>query len=190
MSKAYDSLYYINLKDLSCLMLHSFFKPHAQYPDRVDATSHDDALAFDLKSFFDKPVMGWGVFHSRFDHADRHFEVCMRGEWRDYGGILYEDFVWNDGAKENRQWHLSYDEKDSKKFTAKAHDIIGTGYGQTHGNAMRMLYTMDVTRQNGQHIILDIDDRLYRVRDNVIMNKTIIKKFGFMVGNLTSTFVK
>lgn len=171
-------------------MLHSLFKPHAAYPDRVDATSQDAALAFDLQNFFDKPVMGWGVFHSRFNYADRHFEVCMNGDWNENGGILYEDFVWNDGTKEKREWQLDFTDKKAQKFTAKAHDIIETGYGQIHHNAMRMLYTMDVVRQNGQNIALDIDDRLYRVRDNVIMNKTIIKKFGLMVGNLTSTFVK
>ena len=164
------------------------FLSHKTYPENNASTSQEHK--FNLKKFFDKPVMGWGVFHNRFNSVDRHFEVTMRGEWTDTGGILYEDFVWSDGKQEKREWAISFDKNDPNCFTAMAHDINDKAYARINDNVLRMRYNMNITRENGSNILLNIDDRLYQVRENVVMNKTIIKKFGLLIGDLTTTFVK
>ncbi|MEM6602825.1 MAG: DUF3833 family protein [Pseudomonadota bacterium] len=164
-----------------------FTSSPSDFPASVDATSAD--LPFDFKRFFTGDVEGWGVFHGRNQHADQHFSAAMHTKWLSSDeAILNEDFIWSDGRKQERKWHITFEDTD--RFTATADDIIGKAYGLIEDNALRMSYEMIVTRASGQKINLTFDDRLYRVSEKSIINKTLIKKFGIHIGSLSSAFVK
>jgi hypothetical protein len=55
------------------------------------------------------------------------------------------------------------------------------------GNAIHMNYVLDVPLASGKNIGIRMDDWLYQVSDNSIVNVTSMSKFGFSVGEVVLT---
>jgi Protein of unknown function (DUF3833) len=151
-----------------------------------DFTDKNNPL--DIKTFFANKASGSGVFFDYSDKADRHFYVTFAGEEKDNDFYLTEDFIWSDGEKQQRIWHLTF--QDDKNFTGTAADVVGTAKGKMLHNGIHMLYTLRVKRQDGSMIDLNMDDKMYLTEKNTIVNRAKAKKFGFTVGELVATFSK
>lgn len=153
-------------------------------PDYTDKTKN-----FNIRNFFAKQAQGSGVFFDYNDKADRHFYVTFSGNPKnDKDFYLTEDFIWSDGEKQQRVWHLVF--QDDTYFTGTASDIVGEAKGKVLHNGLHMLYTLRAKRQDGSTIDLNMDDRIYLTDNNTLINRAKAKKFGFTVGELVATFTK
>jgi len=152
-------------------------------PDFTD-TKH----ILNIRDFFSETASGSGVFFDYSDKAYRHFYVTFKGQEKGQDFYLTEDFTWSDGEKQQRIWHLVF--QDDKNFTGTADDVVGTAKGKLLNNSLHMLYTLRVKRENGDEIDLNMDDRMYLTQENVIINRAKAKKYGFTVGELVATFSK
>ena len=144
--------------------------------------------AFEPKAFFSGFITAHGVIKDFSGEVTRTFNADIDGCWRDNTGTLDERFVFDDGEKQSRLWTLT--ETTNNNFVATAGDVVGDGYAVTAGNAFFLEYTLRVQLADGDSIDLRIDDRMYRVSDNVVINQSVMNKFGIPVGEILLTLVR
>jgi len=142
---------------------------------------------FDLQSYFDGDVIAWGIIQNRSDQVTRRFCVELNAGWEKNKGVLAEKFYFDDGEISYRNWQLV---KISKgHYSGTAEDVIGTAVGKHKGFAFNLQYTLDlIVDDSNYHVTMD--DWMYQIDENKVVNKTAISKFGFNVANVTLFFDK
>lgn len=155
------------------------------------STSVDDYQArepaFAPEDFFNGALTAHGVVKDFSGTAIRHFSADILGCWSEGVGTLDEDFVFDDGARQKRVWTLT--PNGSQTYVGTAGDVVGAGLARWHGNAMFLDYTLRIELESGP-IEVKIDDRMYRVSDNVVINESKMRKFGFGVGEILLTIIR
>ena len=135
-----------------------------------------------LERFFDGPLKGWGTVQDRSGKVLRRFVVDIDARWAGSTGTLDEHFVFDDGERQRRVWTLTRQPDGS--YTGRAHDVVGEAQGRGAGYAFNFAYTLKVP-VDGREIELAIDDWMYLVDDNNLINRSEMKKFGIRVGDIT-----
>ena len=155
------------------------------------STSVDDYQArepaFAPEDFFNGALTAHGVVKDFSGTAIRHFRADIIGCWSEGVGTLDEDFVFDDGEQQKRVWTLT--PNGSQTYVGTAGDVVGEGLARWQGNAMFLDYTLRIELENGP-IEVKIDDRMYRVSDNVVINESKMRKFGFGVGEILLTIIR
>ncbi len=140
-----------------------------------------------LRTFFDGELRAYGVLQNRSGKVTRKFTADIEANWDGNTGYLNEVFVFDDGERAIRNWTLNVE--PSGNVFGTANDVIGIAKGRISGSAMRWVYTLSVPYNDGT-IHVKIDDWLYLVNNEKIINKSVLKKFGFTVGHLTLVIEK
>ena len=155
------------------------------------STSVDDYQArepaFAPEDFFNGALTAHGVVKDFSGTAIRHFSADIMGCWSDGVGTLDEDFVFDDGEQQKRIWTLTPD--GDQTYIGTAGDVVGEGLARWQGNAMFLDYTLRIELEDGP-LDVKIDDRMYRVSDNVVINESKMRKFGFGVGEILLTIIR
>ena len=139
----------------------------------------------DLRSYFDGPLVAWGIVQDRSGEMRRSFRVDMVGRWDGDTGVLEEDFFWDDGETERRVW--SFTRIDEHRYTGTASDVVGKARGEAFGNALHWRYTLALP-WNERSVNVTLDDWMWLIQDGVLVNRSEIRKFGFRVGEVTIFF--
>ena len=147
----------------------------------------DDQLKLEPEKFFDGNLNAYGVIKDRSGKVTRRFEASILASWENGIGTLDEDFVFDDGEQQKRIWTLT--PNGSQTYTGTAGDVVGEGLAHWQGNAMFLDYTLRIELEDGP-IDVKIDDRMYRVNDNVVINESKMRKFGFGVGEILLTIMR
>lgn len=142
---------------------------------------------FELESFFSGPLSAHGILKNRSGEVIRYFNATLNGSWENGVGTLAEVFVFDDGEVQNRTWTMTPNDKGT--YTATANDVVGSGEVNISGNALFMNYVLQVP-YDGDLIEVNVDDRMYMVKDGVVMNESVMTKFGFDVGYLSIVIQK
>ena len=142
---------------------------------------------FDLKTYFNGTVDGWGIFTDRSGKVVKRFLVTMNCSWKGDEGILDEDFVYADGTKDKRIWRMK--KLADGRYEGRADDVLGVGNGQQSGNAFRWGYTLLLPVDKTTYEV-QFDDWMYQMDDQVVINKATMSKFGFTLGELVVNFKK
>jgi hypothetical protein len=144
----------------------------------------------DIRSYLNGKVKAWGILEDRSEKVTRRFTVEMEGKWSGNEGVLEEHFTFDDGEKSKRIWTIKF--SDDHHFTASAGDVIGVAKGSQYGNALQMEYVLDleVDKKKNTRYKVTLDDWMYLLDDNTLVNKSTIKKFGITFGKLTIFFQK
>ena len=144
-----------------------------------------------LEEFFDGHLTAHGVILTRGGSVRRSFNATMDGVWREREGVLQgtltEDFVFNDGEKLQRVWEFT--KTGEGTYTGTASDVTGTGTLATSGNALRMDYVLQVP-VGDSNMDITVEDWLWLMEPDVIVNKSSMYKFGFRVGEIITTILK
>lgn len=142
-----------------------------------------------IEEYFEGPSKAYGILFDRNGVPQRQFSVDLVGTWDKESKTLTldEDFVFNDGENSQRKWVIT--KVGDKQYTGKAGDVIGEATGISHGNAFQWKYLLNVPYK-GSTIDLDIDDWLYLNEDNVLINRSVMYKYGFKVGEIVISFNK
>jgi hypothetical protein len=141
----------------------------------------------DLQEYFDGPLVAWGIVQDRSGEVTRSFRVDMVGRWDGDTGILEEDFTWSDGQPERRVW--TFRKLDEHRYAGTAADVVGEARGEAFGNALRWRYTLALPWNDGT-INVALDDWMWLIQDDVLVNRSEIRKFGLRVGEVTLFFQK
>ena len=145
----------------------------------------DERPALDLFRYFDGTVDAWGQFHERSGKVVRRFKVLIRGTVKDDRLTLEEDFVYSDGEKERRVWVI--DRVGERRYRGTAGDVVGEAVGEAAGNALNWRYVLAV-EVDGRTWHLSLDDWMYLQDERVMLNRTVMSKFGFTVGEIFIAF--
>ena len=68
-------------------------------------------------------------------------------------------------------------------YAATAGDVRGEGRASTSGNSMFLDYVLTIELEDGS-IDVAVDDRMYLVSENVLINESSLTKFGLPVGGI------
>lgn len=140
----------------------------------------------DLRTYFSGTVDGWGMVQDRSGKVLRRFHVVIVCNWNGDTGTLDETFDWSDGKKEKRIWTVV---KNGDRYTGRAGDVVGEAAGEASGNALRWNYVLRLPADQGGHEV-DVDDWMYMVDADTLLNRSTINKFGIRFGDITISFRK
>lgn len=163
---------------LTCLLLGSCGNVSVE-----DYASQQPKL--DLAAFFSRPVQAWGMFQKRSGEVAKRFHVCIASHRAGERLILDERFVYSDGERQRRVWTLTPERPGHWRGTAG--DVIGEARGEMAGNALRWRYQLDLP-VDGRHWQVDMDDWMYLMDDDTLINRTSMRKLGVEVGQITLFF--
>lgn len=133
------------------------------------------------QEFFNGNLNAHGVVKDRSGKVTRYFNATIKAYWENGVGTLDEKFIFDDGEIQYRTWKLS--PTTSGKFNATAGDVIGMGEGKFAGNAINLNYVLAV-KYNNSMINLRVDDWMWLVDSNTVLNESTLTKFGFKVGSV------
>ncbi|QKJ86271.1 DUF3833 domain-containing protein [Paramixta manurensis] len=146
---------------------------------------HTQQPALDIFHYFQGKTEAWGMVQDRSGKQLRRFHVDVDGDVKGDTLTLNERFVYDDGERQQRVWHIR--RTDTGRYTGTAGDIDGVATGQAAGNAFNWRYSMNVTAK-GSTWLLHFDDWMYLQDQTHLFNKTAMKKFGVTVGTVTLFF--
>jgi hypothetical protein len=133
------------------------------------------------EQFFNGQLTAHGVVKDRGGKVMRYFSASIDASWRDGVGTLDERFVFDDGERQTRVWTLK--PVGDNNYIATAGDVIGDGKMKIAGNSLFLDYVLRIP-YDGDTLDLHIDDRMYLVSERVLLNESIMTKFGFEVGRI------
>lgn len=139
------------------------------------------------EQFFSGRLTAHGVVMNRGGRVTRHFNADIQASWEDGIGTLEEDFVFDDGEQQRRVWTLTPDGDGG--YIGRAGDVVGDGALSFAGNAVFLDYVLRVPYRDGS-IDVRVDDRMYLVSPDVLVNESKLSKFGFGVGRILLTIVR
>ena len=131
------------------------------------------------ESFFDGDLTAHGVVKDRGGKVIRYFNADIRASWNNGIGTLEEDFVFDDGEISRRVWTLT--PTGDGRYSGTAGDVVGAGEVQVAGNSMFLDYVLRIPYGDGT-LDLRIDDRMYLVTPDILINESRMTKFGIDVG--------
>ncbi|MNT02870.1 hypothetical protein D3C72_1373810 [compost metagenome] len=112
-----------------------------------------------------------------------HVRIESRVEGRQL--ILDERFLYSDGTRQRRVWTL--EQTGAGHWRGRADDVIGEARGEVAGNALRWRYRLDLP-VDGRHWEVDLDDWMYLMDEDTMINRTSMSKLGVEVGQVTLFF--
>lgn len=142
----------------------------------------DSKPEISLQEFFNGRIKAWGILQDRSGKVKRRFDVDMEGRWEGDVGKLYETFAFYDGEKQERVWTII--KQPDGTYQGTAADILDTATGKSSGSAVQWNYTMDLP-VDGKTYRIKFDDWMFAMNDGVLVNRSYLKKFGFVVAELT-----
>ena len=151
-------------------------------------TYADNQPQFDLTHYFDGNLTAHGIIKSRSGQVTRYFNVTITGEWDSDGvGTLTEDFICDDGERQQRVWVMTPD--GDNNYWAVAGDVKEPAKMALAGNALFMKYQLLIPYKN-RNIYLTVDDRMYAVDEATIINESKLSKFGINLGSIKLVIIK
>jgi len=138
-----------------------------------------------LEEFFAGRTTAWGQFQDRFGEVRRRFRVDVEGTWDGKTLTLVEDFVYNDGATEQRVWTLQKTGPDT--WTGTAPGVIGSATGEVRGDAFNWTYAIDLPEESGG-FRADFNDWMWRLDEDRLLNRAYVSRFGVELGEVIIFF--
>lgn len=140
-----------------------------------------------IEEYFDGKVYAWGIFEDRFGNIRRQFQVEIDGEWDGKTLTLDEQFLYDDGERDQRIWEITSSTTGSYKGLAE--DVIGSASGTSQGNALNWQYDIDLKVGDGSWRVT-FDDWMLLQQGGVLINRAYVKKWGFTIGTVTLSFMR
>lgn len=152
---------------------------------------NDDEILSDrklnLEEFFEGRTVAYGQFQDRFGTVQRRFTVEIDGTWDGRTLRLVEDFVYDDGATEQRIWTLEKTGEDSWKGSAPG--VIGTASGTERGDTFNWRYRIDLPVRDGT-MRVDFNDWMWLQSEDRLLNRAYVSRFGIRLGEAIIQFEK
>lgn len=140
-----------------------------------------------LEDYFNGTLDAWGMFQKRDGTVVKRFKVVIDARWEGDQGVLDEHFTYSDGTTQRRVWRITRTGEDT--YTGRADDVVGVADGRVSGNSLYWDYTLRLTVDDDVYEV-QFDDWMFLQEDGVMLNRSVMKKFGFRLGDVTLFFKK
>ncbi|NMZ11020.1 DUF3833 domain-containing protein [Pseudomonas proteolytica] len=145
----------------------------------------DQQPTLDLERFFSQPVKAWGMFQKRSGEVAKRFEVNIVSRREGNNLILDERFLYSDGTRQRRVWVLTPTGQGG--WIGRADDVVGVADGQAAGNTLHWRYRLNLPVGDSTYE-MSMDDWMYLMDEDTLINRTRMSKFGVEVGQVTLFF--
>ena len=145
----------------------------------------DQQPTLDLGRFFSQPVKAWGMFQKRSGEVAKRFEVNIVSRREGNNLILDERFLYSDGTRQRRVWVLTPTGQGG--WIGRADDVVGVASGQVAGNTLHWRYRLNLPVGDSTYE-MSMDDWMYLMDEDTLINRTRMSKFGVEVGQVTLFF--
>ena len=139
----------------------------------------------DLEKYFIGTTDAWGMFQQRDGAVIKRFHVVLEGKKINDQLVLDEQFKYDDGTTQQRIWRLK--KRADGSWIGLADDVKGEAIGQIAGNALNWRYTLLVP-VDGSIYEMQMDDWMYLMDDDSMINRASMRKFGVEFGQVTLFF--
>lgn len=139
---------------------------------------------FDVRTFFDGNIKAWGIVQDFSGSMVQQFTVDITGTKSAADQMTLDEtfhYQMGDGVK-HRVWILKTQQDGSVSGTAE--DIKGIATGAYFGNAFQFQYQMDLPVDDTTYSVT-FDDWMWAFDEQTLINRSYIKKFGFVVAEVT-----
>ena len=154
----------------------------------VDVTQYqNERPELRLEEYFNGTLDAWGMFQKRDGTVVRRFKVVIDARWEGDSGVLDEKFTYSDGTRQRRVWKIT--RTGDNTYSGRADDVVGVAEGRVSGNSLHWVYTLSLP-VDGKVYEVQFDDWMHLQEDGVMLNRSVMKKFGFRVGEVTLFFKK
>lgn len=157
---------------------------HAAFYGQSPADYDEGYPTFDMRQHLNGEMLCEGVIFGPLGRVTSTFVAEFNVQWNGDKGTMKETFRYNDGSTQDRCWYITL--TDGAGFTCAADDVPGGGQGTLSGPAVQMLYNIKLPEASGGHVLNTVD-WMYLTPDNVIVNRSQFRKFGFKVAELVAT---
>ena len=147
----------------------------------------DNTPVMVVEEFFNGSLRAHGIVKDRGGKVIRYFNASINASWVDGVGTLDEVFRFDDGEEQRRIWKLARD--DDGNYVGTANDVVGSSTLEVAGNSLFLDYVLRIPYGDGT-LDLNIDDRMYLVSERVLINESVMTKWGFDVGQITLVIEK
>lgn len=155
---------------------------------RVDVQTYSqEKPTFEVRQFFEGRVEAWGMFQKRSGEVVKSFHVQVNGHSEGDKLILDESFTYSDGTKQKRVWTLT--PAGPGQWRGTAGDVVGEARGEVAGNTLRWNYVLNLP-VDGKEYEVQLDDWMYMMDKDTLINRSYMTKFGVEVGQITLFFRK
>jgi hypothetical protein len=145
------------------------------------------APQFDLREHLQGPILCEGVIYGPTGRVTSRFVADFHARWEGNIGTMTEEFRYDSGAIQNREWRLTLG--NDGRIRAEADDLVGEGTGRQEGSAVQLKYRIQLPDSAGGHV-LDTTDWMYLVENGAIINRSQFRKYGIKVAELVATMRK
>lgn len=135
----------------------------------------------DLRQYFNGHLIAHGMIQDRSGKVIRRFEADIFASWQGDRGVLDEVFRFDDGEIQTRCWRL---QAKGDNYTGTAGDVLGQAQGKVSGNALNWQYDLQI-QVDGKPMSIHLNDWLYLLDQQHLLNKAEMTKYGFKVGEIT-----
>lgn len=141
----------------------------------------------DLRTYFEGTLDAHGIFQNRSGEVVRRFHVLIEASWEGDVGVLDEHFTYSDGETQRRVWTITRHGRG--QYTGTADDVVGEAVGEARGNALRWRYVLALPVGDKVYNV-NFDDWMFLMDDRVMLNRSVMSKFGIRLGEVTLSFYK
>jgi len=141
----------------------------------------------DLRQYFNGTLEAHGIFQDRSGEVVKRFTVIIDASWQGEVGTLDERFTYSDGSTQRRVWTIT--RTGEGRYVGRAVDVVGEARGEEAGNALRWRYVLALP-VGGKVYNVDFDDWMFLMDDRVMLNRSVMSKWGFRLGEVTLSFYK
>lgn len=113
----------------------------------------------------------------------RTFTAKLTGTWDGETFTLVEDFVYDDGEKDQKTWKL--ERIAPGEYAGTREDVVGTARGYQDGRAFRLEYDVVLPSENGNGRKVRFRDVLVKDRGGRVLNTATVGWFGLRVGSVS-----
>lgn len=141
----------------------------------------------ELREYFEGRTEAWGMFQKRSGEVVKRFHVVINGHSEGERLILDEEFTYSDGTTDKRVWTLT--PQGEGRWQGTAGDVVGVAQGEVAGNAFHWRYVLRLP-VDGKVYEVHMDDWMYLIDEQTLVNRTVMSKFGVELGQVTVFFRK
>lgn len=142
---------------------------------------HSTTPKLKLNEFFNGELVAHGVVLDMNGNLTRRLVAKITGSWQGQNGTLDEKFTYDDGDTDTRIWKLTH--TGNGNYVGTANDVIGTASGKTAGSAFYWRYDLEI-KVDGEPLVVTLDDWMYLIDQDLLINKSQIIKYGIEVGEV------
>jgi hypothetical protein len=143
--------------------------------------------AFDPIKFWTGHTSSWGVIENPDGDPTAILATTTDGTLQTPDRLHMIQHIYRNNDVTTRDWHIR--RIAPGQFEATANDVAGTAHGTTAGRTLHWTWILE-THPGHPFLNVTMDQRMYLADNGTLLNRTIIRKLGLPLAEISEQFVR